>query len=1164
MNFVKCVWSPFIAVAACAVCFDVMGDGVDEVIPSFYQEPGLSRNREHLNQQSDERIDPFTGKLQWHFVDIFVPGNGGLDLKVQRSYSSMNELLDDASPIGIGWTMHFGRVMRKATTNMCALGVGPTSNPVLELADGSRHVLYDSLDGTYAVSTGLWRADCNNASPGGLIIHSPDGTRYEMTTQGPMIGSNPSKWQQSWYTTRIVDRNGNTMDFTYVMLSGATSMGVQSVATSDGRSLTFNYSGDHLSSIAGPGGTWSYGHTLLTGVSPNYYFLTSATRPDGQAWSYQYNTSANGPGMAPAGGYSMKKVTYPTGAQVNYTYGFATFAQNPNIPISTVITNKQSDDGAWTYAYTPATEPIPPGGMSWTISDGASIPNLDRTRIEGPEGHYVYFHFGYNSVTSGEVYLIGALAGKVAATAVEGQAFASAIEAYSWGRFVISGQTNLRPGGTMAFDTETATPYIVGKNISRGTGLHTTVYSNFDDYKNPQTITETGSASRTRAVTYFTDASKWILHQKKDETLSTTGAITRSFDANGNMTSENRYGVSTDYAYSGGDVTSKTDARGNSVSYGNHKRGIPQSESHPQGVSISRTVSDAGNVLTESDGTGATTGYTYDGLNRVTGITHATGNPVSVTWGANTRTVTRGGYSEEVTYDSFGRQTQARHTDSTTGTVVTQNYRNDVLGRRTFTSYPNSSVGTGMAFDVIGTLLVVRHEYDPNSGSHSTGRSFNYNGNGVVTMSNETGVTYTYTYRYYDDPDERHLLSIAAPLAAASITMERNGVGQLTSATQDGKTRTYGYNGQYFLTTMTDPEVGTTTFGRDGVGNMTTRQVGASPTTTYTYDGRNRVTAIAYPGGTPSVAKTYFKDDKVATIDNGIALRSYTYDGNKNLKTETLAVSGQAPFAVQYDYNGNDALNLMTYGSGKTISYSPDGFGRATRAAPYVTAVTHHPNGQMASMTYANGVTTTVGLNGRQWPDAIAIAGAANMFNTSYTYDGLGNVLGISDSVDPTYNRHLEYDEIDRLVVADGAWAGGTTGAFTYDGRGNIKSQLLGSQVLNYNYDAASNRLASISGTKSYAFTYDVYGNVTGNGTKSFGYNDASNLRCVDCGTPGETTYDYDGASMRVRTTKNGVSTYFVYGSGGNLLWERVPGVSLKEYIYLDGKQVAVREKTGS
>jgi hypothetical protein len=133
-------------------------DGIDEPIPSYYQEPGISRNRDYVNQHANEHIDPFTGKLQFHFTDLFIPGNGGLDIAVQRSYSSLNEQIGEYSPIGMGWTMHFGRVIRKATTLVCdTANTQPTLNPVLEFPDGGRRVLYLAPDNMSWTTTDFWK-----------------------------------------------------------------------------------------------------------------------------------------------------------------------------------------------------------------------------------------------------------------------------------------------------------------------------------------------------------------------------------------------------------------------------------------------------------------------------------------------------------------------------------------------------------------------------------------------------------------------------------------------------------------------------------------------------------------------------------------------------------------------------------------------------------------------------------------------------------------------------------------------------------------------------------------------------------------------------------------------------------------------------------------------
>ena len=214
----------FLTVALCGISPSVMADGKEEPIPSYYEEPGQSRNREYTDQHANERIDPFTGKLQWHYTDIFIPGNGGQDIQVKRSYTALNwgepgSSTHEGAPLGLGWTMHFGRIIRKKVVGICNTIAGTLNNPVIEFPDGGRRVLYVALDGITFVTTDFWRAECG--ATGGLTVHSPDGTRYDMTTGGHEISALLAvNIQSTWYTTKITDRNGNFMDFTYTYAGG--------------------------------------------------------------------------------------------------------------------------------------------------------------------------------------------------------------------------------------------------------------------------------------------------------------------------------------------------------------------------------------------------------------------------------------------------------------------------------------------------------------------------------------------------------------------------------------------------------------------------------------------------------------------------------------------------------------------------------------------------------------------------------------------------------------------------------------------------------------------------------------------------------------------------------------------------------------------------------
>src|SRR5438552_4774023 len=58
----------------------------------FYGQKGTAQIIEERRiapfQQVQESVDPFTGNLNLLHTDVFLPGNGGQDLRIQRSYNS--------------------------------------------------------------------------------------------------------------------------------------------------------------------------------------------------------------------------------------------------------------------------------------------------------------------------------------------------------------------------------------------------------------------------------------------------------------------------------------------------------------------------------------------------------------------------------------------------------------------------------------------------------------------------------------------------------------------------------------------------------------------------------------------------------------------------------------------------------------------------------------------------------------------------------------------------------------------------------------------------------------------------------------------------------------------------------------------------------------------
>lgn len=1131
-----------------------------ESIPSFYAEPGLSSQRSTVNQQQHEHIDPFTGKLQWHYTDLVLPGNGGQDIVVQRSYTSLDDLPQEPTALGVGWTMSYGRVLRRGSMLICDSNLAVGNAPVLELPDGSRQILYvvSTATETSWITTNRWRAVCAAPAGIGLHVYSPDGTRYEMNTQGQAVGSgNANQRQVGYYTTRVVDRNGNVLNISYEPV--ANNLSIKQISSSDGRVVNFTYANNVLSTVSDGVRTWKYEYS--DSPLPYYPFLKKVTRPDGQAWQYEYNGDL---GVAP-GSYSMKKVTYPTGGTYDYLYGHVTF--NAQLFRTTVVSQKSGDNSTWQYVYTPAVRQCELRGDYCYFVAGA----YDSTDVFGPEGQITFRHIGANSVISGLVFLIGAQLNNLRG---EGDIFYEAVK-HSYDAQQISRVRNTRPGAAWIIDDATYALIPEAKYINRYGQVYLSEYSNYDAYGNagrinetgPDGITARGVQSRETNITYSPNTSKWLIRQVAKQSVAGIGNVMWTYDGNGNILRKDKYGVTTDYTYNfSGDIATKKDALGNVVSYGDYFRGLPRLETHPEAVTIKREVTAAGNASAVIDGENRRTEYTYDALNRLASIKHPRGNPVSVSWSPGVREVVRGNYRETITYDGFGRERNIVHADSALGTTVSQTYRWDAANRKVFASYPGQSLGTYTEYLPTGDVRQISHAAN-DAGAVSEGVTlFGYTANSRFNID-EMGFAHSRTYRAWGEPGSMELTQYEAPRpfanslqrSASNLTLTRNPMGQVVSVLQDGVTRSYGYDARHFLISSNEPETGTTSLGRDAVGNLVSRKVGSSGLTTFVYDGRNRLTTTVFSDGTPAVTRIYLKDDLLSAITQGDVTRANTYDENKNLQNESVTI-GTRTFQIRRTFDQNDTLSALVYGSNNQVAYAPDALGRPTKALPYVSAAAYHPNGALKTMTYVNGVTTSVDLASRQWPARQDIKKANNLIlDQTQSYDLAGNVL-TADSSDATQRQNFSYDSLFRLTGFSAPGTGQTMNV-EYDGRGNYTRAFTSSSGWR-RFAYTGEKLSSVTpevGGIPLLFTHDLYGNVSSNGKNSFQYNEAQQLVCSDCGLPTQRLYGYDGAGMRARTFKDGKTTFSIYTSGGQLLWEEAEGDALTEYYYLSGKQIATR-----
>ncbi|MCP1674020.1 YD repeat-containing protein [Natronocella acetinitrilica] len=1147
------------ALALCllALPVHVAADDSDDPLPSasirdYYEEPGLNPHRDTRNDSFNEQIDPFSGSLQLSFTDLVIPGNGGFDIEIKRTYTHVQGSLPPYSPYGTGWTMHFGRIVvgNLHSSKVCVqqqYAISVKDNPMLELPSGERHLLVlavPELEDLYLVTKSMWRADCN--STGEVItVVSRDGMRYRMDFRKSVVD------ETHFYPTRIEDPNGNWMEIAYSQTTSGYII-IDELQTSDGRVVTYSYTDEdedtvRLASISAHGQTWTYDYTQISETLVPYQQLTSVIRPDGTSWEFDYYGLITD---GSAGSFALQRMTYPWGGEVSYGYDDVQFeAGNPD-SITTVVSQKEQSGrdvptDQWSYAYVPAY---------------ASSSAYDETTVEGPYETRIYYHYGYNSVSAGSVWRIGLR--DFEQVLDENGVLIEQIE-NTWTGFQISNENYWHGRDTQKIDPHTLAPLLVQSSHFRNDDDGWVgVTTSYDDYLSslvPQTVTETGTLveypERTTLYTYESNTQTWMLDLVTSETVigpnEDAWTINRSFDNAGNMISESVYGVETTYTFTAdGDVATQTDANNNTTTFSNYFRGVAQSEQHPEGITISRTVNPTGTIASETDGRGNTRTFTWDGLNRLTGITYPVGAPVSINYGPTGKTLTRGSLSETQEWDGLRRVVTETTQDISTSDSVEITRTFDARNRVTFESYPNSSSGTTYAFDVFDRLTQVTH-------ADGSFRVYQYPlAYERVEIDENLQQTY-FLQAIYGSFDEQPLIHyIESPEGIATI-IDRDAVGRPVSVFQGqqggtGLTRSYDYDSRGFLVEEFHPETGDTVLGYDAVGNLTSRQIGSNGVVeSFSYDGRDRPVEMSYSDATPTTSKAYDANDNLVTLMHGDVARDYTYDAADNLVEETLQVDGRA-YTVAYLIDNLDHIAAITYPSGRMVDFAPNALGRETQALPYVTAAAHHPTGLVSQLTLANGAQATTTLDNRQRLSSIqATAPGGVAADLGYQYDNGLNVTGITDGLDSQRNRAMAYDGVNRLTSAQGVWG---SDSIAYDHRGNITLRQINGDTQEYMY--SNNRLAIRTFPDTFhAFNYDARGNATADGQALYAYDGAGNLVSADTGAQ-VISYLYDGAGLLVRSTRAGQSTDRVYADSGLLLGEYDLGGGFREYVHIGTQPV--------
>ena len=420
------------------------------------------------------------------------------------------------------------------------------------------------------------------------------------------------------------------------------------------------------------------------------------------------------------------------------------------------------------------------------------------------------------------------------------------------------------------------------------------------------------------------------------------------------------------------------------------------------GAETTYTYDDANRRISATDALGNTTRWNYDAAGNLTSVIDAAGGKTTYDYdNANRRTRAKlpDSTNQTWTYNAIGQVTQTLTAD---GLEVDNEY--DVMGRPIATTVTPKHVGASLATPSTGRIT-----YDTAGRRTSTtdplNRSITYEYNAANQATTTTYPDGTHTQKEYD----------AAGRAIADID-------QLGHATR------YTYTAMGDTATLTDANGGTYAFEYDVMRRKTamiypddtkeqwtydlgsrlatyTTRAGQTKTITYNLDG-NPLTETWMPAGSaPDVTYTYDETTgRLASVDNGNALITYTYDKLGRVTSETTDIrsllSNMAPHKVGYQYDALGRKAGLVYPDGTKVTYTYDAQNRMTEVYngnhKPLAAYEYDAFGRRAKLTRDNGVVT------------------------NYTYDPADQILAIqhlNKSNNPLAFVYYEYDTMGRRTA---------------------------------------------------------------------------------------------------------------------------------------------------
>ena len=233
-------------------------------------------------------------------------------------------------------------------------------------------------------------------------------------------------------------------------------------------------------------------------------------------------------------------------------------------------------------------------------------------------------------------------------------------------------------------------------------------------------------------------------------------------------------------------------------------------------------------------------------------------------------------------------------------------------------------------------------------------------------------------------------------------------------------------------TALDDPDLGRWTYGYDAAGNLATQTDARGITTRYRYDALDRKVEEDYPND-PSVF-WFYDQDLIGTLSRVIDHAGevdYGYDERLRKVRETRRLDGYE-WTTEWAYDALDRKVRQVYPNGEVAEYVYNNQGLLDAIPGVVPNLDYNAAGLMTEKAYANGIITSYDYDARN--QRLVRIFAPGVQDLNYSYDAVGNVLAIGDSIAGD-TEQFGYDELDRLITAGDS---GYSFTYSYDAVGNM------------------------------------------------------------------------------------------------------------------------------